>query len=79
MQAKRRKVQMYKPTTARELFDIATEGREADEFDCVPFDQKEDVYLMALAVDAVNGCIDALDALEQDAPEMFDALAVVVY
>jgi hypothetical protein len=45
----------------------------------VPFDQKEDVYLMALAVDAVNGCIDALDALEQDAPEMFDALAVVVY
>jgi hypothetical protein len=70
---------MYKPTTARELFDIATEGRESDEFDCVPFDQKEDVYLMALAVDAVNGCIDALDALEQDAPEMFDALAVVVY
>jgi hypothetical protein len=34
---------------------------------------------MALAVDAVNGCIDALDALEQDAPEMFDALAVVIH
>ena len=69
----------FQPTTARELFDIATEGYASDEFDCVPSSQKDDVHLMALAVDAVNGCIDALDALEQDAPEMFDALAVVIH
>jgi hypothetical protein len=39
-QANERRYEMFKPTTARELFDIATEGREADEFDCVPFESE---------------------------------------
>ncbi len=67
---------MYEPTTAAELFALVVGDRDQDEFVFVSEKERNDTQLLAIAIDAINGCDESYYALEQDGPTLFDALCL---